>query len=60
MNRREAIGESLSARKRGRWYSLSSLSPTLAGLLTTALVYVFAPQLFGDLHNYPVILFAFL
>ena len=50
----------MSARKRGRWYSLSSLAPTLAGLLTTALVYVFAPQLFGDLHNYPVILFAFL
>jgi Ca2+:H+ antiporter len=60
MNQREAIGEPLSARRRGRWYSLSSLSPTLAGLLTTALVYVFAPQLFGDLHNYPVILFAFL
>jgi Ca2+:H+ antiporter len=60
MNQREAIGEPLSARKRGRWYSLSSLAPTLAGLLTTALFYVFAPQLFGDLHNYPVILFAFL
>ena len=60
MNQREAIGEPLSARKRWRWYSLSSLAPTLAGLLTTALVYAFAPQLFGDLHNYPVILFAFL
>ncbi len=60
MNQREAIGEPLSARKPGRWYGLSSLAPTLAGLLTTVLVYAFQPQLFSDLYNYPVTLLVFL
>jgi Ca2+:H+ antiporter len=42
------------------WYRVSSLIATLAGLLTTALVYLLQTPLFADLHNYPLSLFVFL
>ena len=45
MNQREAIGESSSVKKPGRIHRISSLAPALAGLLTTVLIYILAPQL---------------
>jgi Ca2+:H+ antiporter len=59
MNQVQAITEPLAARKRGVRDTLSSLTPMLVGLLTTLLVTLFAPQLFRDLHNYPLTLFVF-
>lgn len=60
MNQREAIGESSSVKKPGRIHRISSLAPALAGLLTTLLIYILAPQLFRDLHNYPVVVLVFI
>ncbi|MGB0056068.1 MAG: hypothetical protein WBQ20_04780 [Methyloceanibacter sp.] len=60
MNQREIVVAPAGLGKPRSWYRVSSLIATLAGLLTTALVYLLRAPLFADLHNYPLTLFVFL
>jgi Ca2+:H+ antiporter len=60
MNQREIVVAPAGLGKPRSWYRVSSLTATLAGLLTTALVYLLRAPLFADLHNYPLTLFVFL
>lgn len=60
MNQGEIVVAPTGLGKPRSWYRVSSLIATLAGLLTTALVYLLRAPLFADLHNYPLTLFVFL
>jgi hypothetical protein len=60
VNQREIVVAPAGLGKPRSWYRVSSLIATLAGLLTTALVYLLRAPLFADLHNYPLTLFVFL
>ena len=60
MHQREIVVAPAGLGKPRSWYRVSSLIATLAGLLTTALVYLLRAPLFADLHNYPLTLFVFL
>ncbi len=50
----------LGDQRKNPWRSLSSLAPTIAGLITVALVYAFRTPLFGDLQNHVHTLLVFL
>lgn len=59
MNQRDAI-EPAAIKKQRQWPSLFGFAPTIAGLITAALVYAFEAQLFADLQNHVLTLLVFL